>query len=350
MAFTYTGNRALTNIPNNINTTDGYAFLLLDINQGFKLVTPVITDFVTYFKDVDDTADADGVENTAVATVVLQQNKAIKISGTIPDALNIVKIGTDFYNIQNYINKDSIALDRVVSRIVITNITEADPAVFTSDTDHGLSVDDPIRFISIYDTGNDPYPIGDGTADTGVLPGVTYYVGTTPTTSTFTISSTTSNANPIEVISAGTGSLQVLPVLSLFRLKFDADKIEDTIIGKVNKNSSTYEFEPFFVVKDIDNRIDESANTTGTLTVDDANDTVIASGDITVPPGIFSPRDTIIIMAGGTSRTITRGTGTPNLQMYFGGTDTASVTLDANGIMSVAFETADKCYVSGDIS
>jgi len=52
-------------------------------------------------------------------------------------------------------------------------------------------------------------------------------------------------------------------------------------------------------------------------------------------------------MGGGTTRTITRGTG---LAMYFGGTDSASVTLNANGIMSVTFETASKCYVSGDIT
>ena len=347
MAFTYTGNRALTNVPNNINTNDGFAFLLFDINQGFKLVVPEINDYVTYFRDIDDTGDADGVENTASATVVLQQNKARKISGTIPENANIVKIGSDFYNIQNYISKDTIALDRVVSRIIVTGVTEASPAVLTTEDDHGLSVDDPVRITSIFDTGTTPYPLGDGGADSGIFPDVTYYVGTVPTTTTFTLSSTTSNANPIEVTSAGNSSLQVLPVLSLFKLKFDADSIEDTIIGKVNKNSTVYEFEPFFVSKNIDNRIGESANTASTLDKDDANDAVIATGNITVPSGEFSPRDVVIIMGGGTARTITRGSG---LAMYFGGTDSASVTLNANGIMSVTFETASKCYVSGDIT
>ncbi len=347
MAFTYTGNRALTNVPNNINSTDGFAFLLFDINQGFKLVVPEVGDFVTYFRDVDDTGDADGVENTASATVILQQNKAKKISGTIPKDASIVKIGSDFYNVQNYIDSDTIALDRVVKRIIVTDITEASPGVFTTDEEHGLSVDDPIRFISLYDTDGVSYPIGDGSADTGIKPGTTYYVGTVPSTTTLTISSTTSNANPIEILEEGTASLQIAPELSLFKLKFDADKIEDTIIGKVNKNNTTYEFEPFFVSKNIDNRIGEPANTTGTLTKDDANDAIIATGDITVPSGVFSPRDVVIIMAGGTSRTITRGT---SLAMYFGGTDSASVTLNANGIMSITFETASKCYVSGDIA
>ena len=92
-------------------------------------------------------------------------------------------------------------------------------------------------------------------------------------------------------------------------------------------------------------RVVASANTSSTLGVGDENSVVIATGTITVPSATFTARDVIIITAGSSNRTINRGSG---LAMYLNGTDESSVTLAANGMMSVVFETASKCIISGN--
>ena len=76
----------------------------------------------------------------------------------------------------------------------------------------------------------------------------------------------------------------------------------------------------------------------------DANTVVIASANLTVPTG-FNVRDVVIVLAGASNRTITRGSG---LAMYLDGTNEASVTLKANGMMSIVYETSSKCVISGN--
>lgn len=97
----------------------------------------------------------------------------------------------------------------------------------------------------------------------------------------------------------------------------------------------------------INGRVSASSTTTGTLVAGDANDIVIATGNIAVPASIFTARDAVIIMAGASSRTITRGSG---LSMYYNGTNSASLTLAANGMCSVVFESTSKCIVTGNVS
>ena len=90
-----------------------------------------------------------------------------------------------------------------------------------------------------------------------------------------------------------------------------------------------------------------SANTSVAIDADDANTVVIATGTIEIPSATFTARDVVIITAGSSNRTINRGSG---LAMYKDGTDEASVTLAANGMMSVVFETANKCIISGNFA
>ena len=88
-----------------------------------------------------------------------------------------------------------------------------------------------------------------------------------------------------------------------------------------------------------------AGRSTATLsTATDANTVVIASGGITVPTG-FTARDVVIVLAGASNRTITRGGG---LAMYLDGTNEASVTLKANSMMSIVYETSSKCVISGN--
>lgn len=91
-----------------------------------------------------------------------------------------------------------------------------------------------------------------------------------------------------------------------------------------------------------------STETTGTLTAaNSANAKIIATGGITIPASVFAAGDSIYIDGGGTARTITRGAG---LAMYIAGTDSATGTLTANGVMGVHFRTTTVCILSGNVS
>ena len=90
-----------------------------------------------------------------------------------------------------------------------------------------------------------------------------------------------------------------------------------------------------------------STETTGTLTSASANKTIIATGGITLPASVFSAGDMLTIDGGGTARTITRGSG---LTMYVNGTDSATATLTANGVMGVWYRSATVCILTGNVS
>lgn len=94
-------------------------------------------------------------------------------------------------------------------------------------------------------------------------------------------------------------------------------------------------------------RIPLSAETSDTLTVASANKKILASSGITIPASVFTAHDTIIIEGNGTARTITRGSG---LTMYVDGSDSASATLAANGLMAVSFRSATVAVLTGDVS
>ena len=94
-------------------------------------------------------------------------------------------------------------------------------------------------------------------------------------------------------------------------------------------------------------RIAASSETTSTLTSASANKTIIATGGITLPASVFTAGDLLTIDGGGTARTITRGSG---LTMYVNGTDSATATLTANGVMGVWFRSATVCILTGNVS
>ncbi|TNE58607.1 MAG: hypothetical protein EP341_03050 [Sphingomonadales bacterium] len=94
-------------------------------------------------------------------------------------------------------------------------------------------------------------------------------------------------------------------------------------------------------------RVTASSETSGTLTSASANKQITAAGGITIPASVFAAGDMIVIDGGGTARTITRGSG---LTMYIAGTDSATGTLTANGLMGVRFRSATVCILTGDVS
>lgn len=90
-----------------------------------------------------------------------------------------------------------------------------------------------------------------------------------------------------------------------------------------------------------------SSETSGTITVASANKHILASGGITLPNSVFAARNITTIDGNGTARTITRGSG---VTMYVNGTDSATATLPANGLMGVYWRTASVCILTGNVS
>jgi hypothetical protein len=92
-------------------------------------------------------------------------------------------------------------------------------------------------------------------------------------------------------------------------------------------------------------RVIASSETTGTLTVASANETIQATGDITIPNAVFSAGDIILIYAGASSRTITEGS---SVTMRLGGSaTTGSRTLAARGVAVLFFVSSSEVVVSG---
>jgi len=92
-------------------------------------------------------------------------------------------------------------------------------------------------------------------------------------------------------------------------------------------------------------RTTASTETTGTLTVASANETIQATGDITIPNAVFAAGDIILIYAGASSRTITQGA---SVTMRLGGTaTTGSRTLAARGVAVLFFVSSSEVVVSG---
>ena len=275
----YNTNLSLANITNNLSATEGYAYLSYDITHGFRLLVPVVNDNVTFFRDIDITdSGSDGVVDSANATVVVRGSTLYKKTGTIPTDRSIFLVGTQWVTVDSYVDADTITVDRSISDITITNVTEASTAVFTTNEDHGLSVNDPVEIVSTWNNDGQAYPLGDGTADSGIKANTTYYIGTVPSSDTFTLSSTTSNANPIEVTVAGSARLKVAPVYDLFGLLYVSDTENAAIVGKINKSGSDYTFEQYYSVQNQNNvpiRIVTSLPASGTF----IGETVLLSSD-----------------------------------------------------------------------
>lgn len=95
----------------------------------------------------------------------------------------------------------------------------------------------------------------------------------------------------------------------------------------------------------IQSRPQASTETTGTLTSASANETIQATGNITINNSVFTAGDVIVIYAGASSRTLTQGAG---VTMRLAGTaTTGSRTLAAYGIATLFFVSASEVAVGG---
>ena len=95
-------------------------------------------------------------------------------------------------------------------------------------------------------------------------------------------------------------------------------------------------------------QLEQSSETSGTLTSASANKIVQPTGTVTIPHGVFSEDDVIyFVNPGGTSRTL-QDNGTS--QLYNGGADSASVSLDGYGLATATFLSGTVFIVEGNVS
>jgi len=90
-----------------------------------------------------------------------------------------------------------------------------------------------------------------------------------------------------------------------------------------------------------------STETGGTLTSASANKYIDLASGPTMPNAVFSAGQWQYMLAGASSRTITRGA---SVTMYVNGVDSATATLAARGTCFAFWDTASVCYLSGDVS
>ena len=99
---------------------------------------------------------------------------------------------------------------------------------------------------------------------------------------------------------------------------------------------------------DITAAIATGSVTTGTMTnAGNANQQITATGGLTMPNAIFTAGDSGLVRAGASARTITRGA---SVTMYVNGTNSATATLTARGVMGFNWESSSVVYLTGDIS
>ena len=90
-----------------------------------------------------------------------------------------------------------------------------------------------------------------------------------------------------------------------------------------------------------------SSETSGTLTsANSANAIVVCTGGVTLTPSNFLDGTIILLLAGASSRTLTRGGGAMNVN----GTDSASATLAANSVGVAVVRTTSIIDLGGAIS
>ena len=96
--------------------------------------------------------------------------------------------------------------------------TTASTNVFTTSADHNLTVGDPVIFAGSIISGSN------------VTPGLTYYVLTTPSTVTFTVTAIQSSILPVDITANGTGSMTVRYAFDSGSCKRDMKEYLDAII------------------------------------------------------------------------------------------------------------------------
>jgi len=90
------------------------------------------------------------------------------------------------------------------------------------------------------------------------------------------------------------------------------------------------------------------AGVSGTLVVGNANKVLRLNGAVTIPSGVFTDDDWLVLIGDGTARLITQGGG--GTQTKAGGVSTGNFTLAANGVAAVCFSSTTAWLIAGDVT
>lgn len=193
---------------------------------------------------------------------------------------------------------------------------------------------------TIWHAGNDGAGSG---LDADTVDGIQASAFATLSGSAFTGAISISYATPVLSIVGSSSNIVSLQLHNASRY----DDIRNTTAGLEFRvdTSGTPKSMLFNTAGGLQVRVAASTETTGTLTVASANETIQATGDITIPNAVFAAGDIILIYAGASARTITQGA---SVTMRLGGTaTTGSRTLAARGVAMLFFVSSSEVIVSG---
>ena len=193
---------------------------------------------------------------------------------------------------------------------------------------------------TVWHAGNDGAGSG---LDADTVDGIQASAFATLSGSTFTGAVSLSYAAPVLRLIGTSSNISSLELHNASRY----DDIRNTTAGLEFRvdTSGTPKSMLFNTAGGLQVRVAASTETTGTLTVASANETIQATGDITIDNSVFTAGDIILIYAGASARTITQGSG---VTMRLGGTaTTGNRTLAARGVAMLFFVSASEVVVSG---
>lgn len=231
MSFT---NVNLSNIPFNLTGTTGYAYLAYDVESGFKLFEEVITDEVTYFKDITDSYSTSSLTELS-ASCVMRNSILRDISGaTDPFAgldLSIsqpIRVGSVWAAISGYVNSSNLLLDRTFTPPKQVTVSSS---IFSTYRNHGYTAGDKVAFSS------------SGTLPSGITADTVYYVITSNLADkTFQVSAT-SGGSAVSITDSGDGTHKVHTVSAVSVPIYTPDIVNETIVAKIGRSNNTYTIE-----------------------------------------------------------------------------------------------------------
>jgi hypothetical protein len=223
-------------------------YIVFDADTGLKVVKEATLDGITYFRDI--TSGTTSNLTSVASTVILNGTiiRDISSTGSADSTGNfsslstkvgkLLYLGSSWVRLTKFINNSLIEVSKIPSKpIPTTGFTVASPCVITTATPHGLSVDDPVALNKL------------GALPTGLSNRIRYYVGTVPSSTTLTLSTTTSNGNPVAVTALS--GVDIHGLQRVFTLQIPAylpDELADSIVAKVTNTSGTYTLEPYYTV------------------------------------------------------------------------------------------------------
>jgi hypothetical protein len=316
-----------------------------------SIYTTASDTYAVYTLTAAGRAILDDADASAQRTTLGLGTAALKNTGTSGDAVPLLNAANTFSAAQGLSNNIALniletdATARSAVKMNASNVMEwgnanNDASFLNNTVDFAGAGDFTRSGNAIWHAGNDGAGSG---LDADTLDGVQGSAYAALAGAAFTGAISVSYATPVLSLVGSSSNIVSLQLHNASRY----DDIRNTTAGLEFRvdTSGTPKSMLFNTAGGLQVRVAASTETSGTLTVASANETIQATGDITIPNAVFAAGDIILIYAGASSRTITEGA---SVTMRLGGTaTTGSRTLAARGVAVLFFVSSSEVVVSG---